>query len=245
MDAVKPSDCMAFVTGASSGLGLEVVRGLLARGWRVMGCSRRTAALHDPRYEHFLVDLSRPDDAGAWLGAFLADVRSRGPLERVALVNNAGRVEPIAPASGLELDELERSFALNAVVPLWIMGRFIDAFRESDLRVINISSGAATKPYRGWEAYCASKAALRMGGMVAAEEAGERKLAIVSYSPGVLDTPMQRVVREAPAENFPDRQRFVELHEGGSLIHPKLPAERICALLEGEKLPPFSELRYQ
>ena len=43
---------------------------------------------------------------------------------------------------------------------------------------------------------------------------------------------------------FPRRQRFVELHESGSLHTPDGPAADIAELIERDDLPPFSRRRF-
>lgn len=61
-------------------------------------------------------------------------------------------------------------------------------------RTIMVSSGASTKAYRGWGAYCMSKAALNM--MTATLAVEEPRVFAVAVRPGVVDTEMQRVIRE-------------------------------------------------
>ena len=52
-----------LVIGTSDGIGRAVVLALLARGERVIGVSRRDAAIDDPRYEHHTRDVSTPQYA--------------------------------------------------------------------------------------------------------------------------------------------------------------------------------------
>lgn len=48
---------IALVTGTSSGIGTAVAVELLARGWRVVGLSRRRAPIESAAYTHVAVDL--------------------------------------------------------------------------------------------------------------------------------------------------------------------------------------------
>ena len=89
--------------------------------------------------------------------------------------------------------------------------------RRSGGVLVNISSGAASKAYPGWGAYCAAKAAVeRLTEVVAAEEAahGVRAYAV---APGVVDTDMQATIRATPAERFPLVDRFVAIKEADAL----------------------------
>jgi benzil reductase ((S)-benzoin forming) len=107
-------------------------------------------------------------------------------------------------------------------------------------RIINISSGAATAPYAGWGCYCSTKAGLEMLTRCAAAEQIQRDQPahICAVAPGVLDTDMQRQVRETTAALFPRRQKFVRLHETGALATPLSVARRLLALDEAGHLEP-------
>lgn len=240
-------DRLAIVTGTTSGLGEAVARALLDGGWRVLGVARRPPTIRHGAYQHAIADLG---DAGS-LEWFADDL---GPLlqsaSRVGLVNNAGQVGPVVSIPGLQLDELVRAVALSATGPTWLMGRVAALSGNVPLRIVNVSSGAATRAYPGWGAYCMGKAALRMASQVFAAEAEEtpglrdRDIAIVSYAPGVIDTPMQADVRASDAGQFPRLQRFLDLQSSGSLVEPKLPAEEIVKLLSRDDLPRYSETRF-
>jgi benzil reductase ((S)-benzoin forming) len=40
---------------------------------------------------------------------------------------------------------------------------------------------------------------------------------VLSVAPGVVATAMQEEIRRTPERDFPELQRFIELHEGGVL----------------------------
>jgi NAD(P)-dependent dehydrogenase (short-subunit alcohol dehydrogenase family) len=162
-----------------------------------------------------------------------------------------GQVEPVGPTRTASAAGLARSFALNAVAPIWLLGFFLRRARGVKLRVVDVSSGAARRPYAGWSAYCATKAALRMAGEVVGEEARSFApgtalpvdLSLVSYEPGVVDTEMQASVRGALVEAFPQVGRFLDLHATGKLHPPSRPAMEIADLLGSDGLPAWSERR--
>ena len=230
---------LAIVTGTSTGIGAAVARQLLAHGWHVVGIARRTPRFNAP-YEHLTLDLADVPTASAaierQLGARLAEVR----WQRVALVNNAaiglsGRVQ------NLEAAQLLRSYALNAVMPLWLMG-FVVKRARTPVRVVNVSSGAAVRAFPGLAAYCSSKAALRMAGMTVSAEI-DKDLAMLSYEPGVVDTEMQFSTRSKSTEEFPWVDTFRRFHAEGMLVSPELPAADIVKFLEGEGGERFAEAR--
>lgn len=223
------------VTGTTRGLGLAL--------------AERIAA--DPGNE--LVALARaPSGAIAGGVRIEADVADPRALERACdslerhiagrafakavLINNAGVVAPVAPLDRADPAELERNLAVNLLAPMLLMRRFLRATESVPLRrIINISSGAARRPIFGWSAYCAAKAGLDMASRAVQLEAEARGLAIEvsSLAPGVIDTPMQAVVRGAAAEDFVDVERFRAMKADGTLR----PASEVAAdilRLEGE-----------
>lgn len=241
---------LCIVTGTTSGIGLALVPPLLEHGWVVLGLARRPAPLTDPAYRHLTVDLSDPAALEACCRGPLAALLGERPWVRLGLVNNAALLGPVGPATGLPSAPLASTFALNVAAPLRLMGCLVGAAGVRPLRVVNVSSGAATRAYPGWSAYCASKAALRAAGQVIAAEAatfpppgGPSDLSVVSYEPGVVDTAMQAEVRSTPRRQFPALDKFVALHAEGRLVDPRRPAEEIVALLERDGGPAWEERR--
>jgi benzil reductase ((S)-benzoin forming) len=242
---------IALVTGTSRGLGSAIAHALLAEGWHVHGVSRAqapTALAASERYVHHVQDLSDARGAEEWFeGSF---VRAAGQPRRLALVNNAGRLAPLRAMHATHVREWVQSLTLNVAVPAWLMGACVAHFQNAIVRIVNLSSGAATSPYPGWGAYCTGKAALRMAGRVFATEVEElpslagRDVRVVDYAPGVLATAMQAEIRGADLAHFPRRARFEALHADGELIDPAGPAREIVRLVEDAGRPRHEELRY-
>jgi benzil reductase ((S)-benzoin forming) len=125
-------------------------------------------------------------------------------------------------------------YILNAVLPVWLTGFFYrNKPKESKLRIIDISSGAARREFPGMAAYCGSKAALLMSGKVfAIENKEDDNLAIMSYEPGTVDTEMQKKARSQPEERFPSVSFFKSLEGNNALADPKAVAKEIVDFLE-------------
>ena len=158
---------IAVVTGTSTGIGAAIARLLLARGWEVAGIARRNPGIEDSRYRHLAADLQDAPAAAAAIesrfGELLGDPRWR----RVGLVNNAASAAATGPVQRLDAAELVRVYSVNVAIPLWLMGLVARRSpREAAIRIVNLSSGAAVRAAPGLAAYCSSKAALRMAGMV-------------------------------------------------------------------------------
>jgi len=244
---------LAVVTGTSSGIGAALARRLLADGWTVVGVSRREADLRDPGYEHLVLDLGNLHALQTLVEKRLAGMLADSRWQRVGLVNNAalGGMQ-----QGIEETDPERLawlLSINTVAPVYLMGvaaRVVPS--PTPLRIVNVSSGAAHRGFAGIGDYCASKAALRLAGMSLAEElasdgrpGGRRDDArVLSYEPGVVDTPMQTRARTVDGEESPWTQPFRDFKAQGLLEKPEAVIGRIVKFLDSEDGPVFEETRF-
>lgn len=160
---------VAFVSGASRGIGEALARRFAERGMRLALCARGEPVLSEG------VDvLSRRIDVrdAEAVEAFTREIESRfGGVD--LWVNNAGVLEPIRPLRDVRVHEFRDHLDTN-LVGVFIGTRcYVRHLRRIGRGgvLVNMSSGAAWKPYAGWAAYCAGKAAVeRLTEVVAAEE---------------------------------------------------------------------------
>ena len=247
-----PNRRLAIVTGTSSGIGEQVARQLLQRGWEVIGIARRAVAMDAPGYTHRSLDLADVARLTQGLEKQIGSrVRDRG-LTRLGLVNNAADVALLGQVDQLEPAGMLQAYAINTVAPVLLMGWVLrTAPPRIPVRIVNVSSGAGVEPYPGLGAYGNTKAALRLAGMVLAAEldlravgGAPRDATVWSYEPGVVATPMQDAVRTASAETVPIVQVFQDLAAQGQLRPADAPATEIVSYLEADGHPRFSEQRF-
>ena len=231
---------VAVVTGASRGLGFALAQQLLQTGATVITLARnhnaqlaKTAEQQGARLQQLEVDLSNTASIESAAGLMTAALPAQGA--RYLLLNNAGTVEPVSLADGLfDAQSIERAFNLNVVAVMVLTAAFLrSAPKTADLRVMNISSGAGRKPTAGWPVYCATKAALDHYTRVLAEENPD--LRVASLAPGVIDTAMQEHIRSSDRRQFPDLDRFLQLHEQGQLASPQSVASRILQHIASDR----------
>ncbi|HET6183721.1 MAG TPA: SDR family NAD(P)-dependent oxidoreductase [Acetobacteraceae bacterium] len=141
-----------LVTGGSSGIGLAICRGFLARGDRVISLDRQPPAGSDPRLQTILVDLADERATEAAARATMAE-------NVTILVHNAGaiRAAPLEQAESADLAALSR---LHLSAALILAQAVLPAMRAARFgRIVLISSraalGLATR-----SAYAATKAGL-------------------------------------------------------------------------------------
>jgi benzil reductase ((S)-benzoin forming) len=247
---MAPPNRLAIVTGTSSGIGEALARTLLDRKWRVVGISRRAAAIDSPHYEHVALDLGDVDRLTASLTSALGSAVADASLTRLALVNNAADVALHGQVDQLDPDAMMRAYAVNTVAPVVLMGWILrHSAANVPLRIVNVSTGAAVQPLPGLGAYSATKAALRLVGMILAAEidAGRdarRDVTVLSYDPGVVETAMQEAVRGTPAEKLPVVGMFHQLAAHRMLRTPDVPANAIADYVDADGHPRFVEDRF-
>ena len=246
------ADRLAVVTGTTSGVGLTVARLLLDRGWHVLGIARRPAEIVDAAYEHVQLDLHDIEALADRFEPRLTTILRDGSARRIGLVNNAADPALLGPIAHLDARRLPGVFITNTVAPMWLMGALVrHAPAAGAIRIVNVSTGAAVTAFAGLGAYGASKAALRMAGMVFSAELEsaadpalrDRDVAILSYEPGTVDTPMQTFARSQSADILPSRDLFVRFAAERRLVSPEAPAGEIVAFLEGKAPQRFTERR--
>jgi short chain dehydrogenase len=209
----------AIVTGVSRGLGAALANQLATGGWEVLPVSRSIGEC---------VDLSSAQSLTAWLGGG-ALTRFLGDATDILLINNAGMVEPIGSSGTLEPAAVQNAIQLNVTAPIVLTDAVLAARRPgTQVRIVHISSGARRRPLAGWAVYCATKAALDMHAQALASERLDG-VRVAAIAPGVVDTDMQGVIRDA---DFPDRDRFRDLKADGNLTAPADSAAAILRLVE-------------
>lgn len=223
---------VAWVTGASAGIGAAVAEALVGRGWSVIGVSR--SGRPDAGWTHLSADLSSP---AGWdiLATSFTEVLGVGAGQAL-LVHAAGTAGPFGPAHAVASPGYRDAVMLNAAAPLVLGQAFVRSAADMAVpaTVVMLSSGPSIYP--GWSAYKPGKAALDSWcATVGAEHPGaDPAVRAYAVSPGPVDTEMQRQVREADPEAFPKVGKFKDLHEAGALPSPAWAAEGILAVVDGD-----------
>lgn len=224
----------AIITGASRGLGAATARILGESKMNVVLNARSETELRavaqeiDPHGQRVLVvpgDVSRLEDCRRVVDQ---TIERFGRLD--ALINNAGLLRPVASIADSDPDAWRTNLEVNLLGPFYLTHLALPHLRESRGHIVNVSSGAAVRPEQGWSAYCTAKAGINHFTRVLAEE--EEQVVAITFRPGVVDTEMQRTIREEgdagmPAENH---RRFVEYHEEGELLAPEIPGRAMAVL---------------
>jgi len=219
-----------IVTGASRGIGEALTRKLIVPGNTIFAASRSmnedlvelASSLNVPLY-YFECDLSNRDETEAFINEVFDKIQL-SDYDRIALINNAGMLTPVGPLKSTDFALAEKHLHLNLLAPLILSSVFVSRTVSANVHkvILNVSSGAAFYPYSGWSTYCSSKAGLDMLSKVAGLEQTYEQYPVIIFAlaPGIIETGMQESIRETDLALFPDRDKFISLHEEGKLAKP-------------------------
>lgn len=170
---------IAVVTGGSRGIGKAIADALRESGAAVTTFDRSHG-----------VDVT---ERNAVETAFV----ELGPVD--LLVNNAGTMDAIGPAWQVDPDDWRRDIETSLFGAFNCSRAVLPGMVERGAgRIVNVSSGVATRAYPHASAYAAAKAALRSFTQSLAAETAEHGIAVFAISPGFVWTEMTERLRDSP-----------------------------------------------
>jgi len=179
----------ALISGATAGIGAAAARRLAAEGWQVVITGRRTNRLDALAAELgercHAVSLDMRDQAG------IAGIIEQLPARFAAidlLVNNAGLAPPMDNLQDADLAALTNAIDTNVTGLVALTRAILPRLIERKGAVINLSSVAATYPYRGGAVYAASKAFVRQFSLDLRCDLAGTGVRVTSIEPGMAET---------------------------------------------------------
>ncbi|MGD8699567.1 MAG: glucose 1-dehydrogenase [Gemmatimonadales bacterium] len=214
---------VAFVTGASSGIGRACGMRFREEGASVFAVARREDRLQNV-FDNYAV----------------ADVRVEEEVRRAveACIDTFGRIDYLINAAGVigtggvldtPPEEWERLFSSNVDSVYYVTRQVAPHMIETGGAIVNVSSVTSLRPYGNLLAYCASKAAVDMLTQCVALELAPHGVRVNAVNPGVVVTELHTVTGTVP-----DYEAFLEhskqTHPLGRVGQPEEIAA-LCAFL--------------
>ncbi|WOK37311.1 SDR family NAD(P)-dependent oxidoreductase [Sphingomonas sp. C3-2] len=179
-----------LVTGATAGIGAATARKFVANGWKAIITGRR-----EDRLQNLVAELGqehvhpvsfdiRDEAAIAQTLAKLPD----GFRDIDLLINNAGLALGTAPAQEAQLDQWRQMIDTNITGLVTITHALLPRLIERKGMIINLSSVAATYPYRGGNAYGGTKAFVRQFSLGLRSDLHGTGVRVTSIEPGMVET---------------------------------------------------------
>ena len=185
---------VAFITGASVGIGKSTAFVLAKEGARLLLCARTTDALTAMRDELLAA-------GAADVFSFALDVRNRQEVEAALqqipaewqaidiLVNNAGLARGLEKLYLDDPDNWDEMIDTNVKGLLYVTRAVLPGMVERDGgHIVNLGSVAGYAPYAGGSVYCASKAAEKMLSEGMRIDLLGTPVRVTSIDPGMVET---------------------------------------------------------
>jgi len=207
-----------LITGANSGLGLELARQYADLGWTVIATHRRSSTpdtLAELQSGHDNVSVERMDVTSDEQIDALADKLAGTPID--VLFNNAGVYNDRTECAGdecagdwstqdfgnLRYDLFDTIMAVNVRGPLMVSEAFVEHVAASERKVIvsmSSTNGSLTEPLPGAGGifYRSSKAALNKAMQQVSRALAPRGITVLLMHPGAVATERQAYLADFP-----------------------------------------------
>ena len=186
---------VAFVTGATSGIGQACALAFAAAGARVVGVGRNEDALKEVEEEigktgsdvlTIRAELTREDEADR---AVQHAIGVFGGID--VLVNAAGHISS-GTIENTSHDAWDDMMNVNVRAPFVLMQKALPSLIERRGNIVNISSVTGLRAFSGVLAYCVSKAALDQLTRCASLELAAKGVRVNAVNPGVVVTQIHK-----------------------------------------------------
>lgn len=191
------ADSAALVTGASSGIGIDIARELAKRGHNLVLVARRKERLdqvaaelrtNSLRVETLACDLADPAARDALPG----QIAGLG-LTVSVLVNNAG-YGSAGRFTKLDGDAEAQMVRLNCEAPVALASVYAGEMEERGSgAILNVASSAGFQPIPKQATYAATKAFMLNWSDALHEELGDSGIAVTALCPGPVETEFAEV----------------------------------------------------
>lgn len=177
-----------LITGATAGIGQAAARRFAAGGWRVIATGRRSDRLRALSDE--LGDSCLP------LEIDMRDLKSLETLKALSppwgeidlLLNNAGLAPPMSDLQDSDWDRIATAIDTNVTGLVALTRALLPGLIARKGAVINLSSVAATYPYRGGAVYAGTKAFVRQFSLDLRCDLAGTGVRVTSIEPGMVET---------------------------------------------------------
>ncbi|MFD2209634.1 3-hydroxybutyrate dehydrogenase [Virgibacillus halophilus] len=226
------TDKVAFITGAASGIGLEIARAFAGQGAKVV-----ISDINEPAARNAAEEL---ESQGYKALAIACDVTKEAELSRSIeetvdifgridiLVNNAG-IQHVANIEDFPTDKFEFMIKLMITAPFMATKKVFPLMKKQKFgRIINMASINGVIGFAGKAAYNTAKHGLIGLTKVAALEGAEHGITVNALCPGYVDTPLvQNQLKDISETRKVPVEKVME-----DVFFPLVPQQRLLSVQE-------------
>ena len=187
---------IAFVTGATSGIGLATALELAGKGYRIIATGRRAERLQELQ--------NKMGEDNVYFLNF--DVRDKVAVQEAVaslpdnwrnvevLVNNAGNAHGLSPVQDGAIDDWDAMIDINVKGLLYVTKAVLPLMQEQGKgHIVNIGSIAGKEVYPNGNVYCASKHAVDALSKAMRMDLVQQGIKVSEVAPGLVETEFSEV----------------------------------------------------
>ena len=210
-----------FVTGATSGIGLECARAFAQDGDNVLIAGRRADRLaaikedfeqqYGVRVDTLVLDVSKREDVESKVKSA---IEAFGGID--VLVNNAGLAQGLDPFQDSTVEDAVTMINTNVLGLLYVTKAVLPfMIDKNEGHIVNMGSTAGIYAYPNGAVYCATKAAVKTLSDGIRMDTIATDIKVTTIQPGIVETPFSEVRFHGDAE------RAKSVYAGIDAIQPE------------------------
>ncbi len=189
----------AFITGATSGIGLATAKALAAQKYDLVLAARNQEKLSD-------IQSAIEKETGVHVTVCPLDVRDNAAIQAVVsetlakfgapavLVNDAGLARGLEPYGETVEEDIMQMIDTNIKGLFLVTRAFLPAMlKENSGHIVNLGSTAGLYAYAGAAVYCATKAAVKTFSDGVRIDVIDSDIKVTTIQPGIVETPFSEV----------------------------------------------------
>lgn len=182
-----------LVTGGGSGIGRELVLGLLKRNANVVAI--------DINEESLAETVTLAGSNASRVATFVVNITDKSAVESLpqqvidkfgsidGIINNAGIIQPFVKVNDLDYETINRVFKVNFDGTLYMIKSFLPyLLKRPEAHILNIASMGGFLPVPGQSIYGASKAAVKLLTEALYAELANTNVGVTVVYPGAIAT---------------------------------------------------------
>lgn len=232
----------AFITGATSGIGLATAKALAAGGYDLALAARNEGKLSSVKADiekefsvkvtPYVLDVREPEEIRKTVAACLAAFGAPD-----VLVNDAGLARGLEPYAETKEEDILQMIDTNIKGLFLVTRAFLPSMLERNSgHIVNLGSTAGLYAYAGAAVYCSTKAAVKTFSDGIRIDVIDSDIKVTTIQPGIVHTPFSEVRFHS------DKKRAEAVYEGVDALHAEDIADIIAFAVSRPKRVQISDI---
>ena len=232
----------AFITGATSGIGLAAAKALAQKGYDLAIAARNESKLEEVKAE---IKTEYP----AKVETYVLDVRDGEAIKKVTkkclenwgapdiLLNDAGLERWLEPYGETLPEDIVQMIDTNIKGLFLVTRAFLpEMVKRNSGHIVNMGSTAGLYAYAGAAVYCATKAAVKTFSDGIRIDVIDSDIKVTTVQPGIVETPFSEVRFKG------DKKRAAAVYEGIDALQAEDIADVIAFIIDRPKRVQISDV---